>query len=316
MIKHRLVRTSVAVAAGMAIGLAATAIPALADSSAPASYSFRRLDNGNDGTYNELLGINNHGKIAGFYGSGSHGDPNQGYLLTSPYGQGSYHAENFPGSAQTVVADVNDSGVTVGYFSRTNKASGVNGYNGFYLKDSVYHKVAFTTGNNSSPAVNQLTGINDAGIAVGYFVDSLGDSHAYRYNIGTHKFSRLNVQGSSNVTATGINAGGAIVGYFTNASGKVVAFLRRPSGQVVTFARPGAVATQAFGINKGGVAVGAYTIGGDTYGFTWQAGRGFRTVNDPNGVGSTVVNGINNAGDLVGFYIDAQGNTDGMLATP
>jgi hypothetical protein len=39
-------------------------------------------------------------------------------------------------------------------------------------------------------------------------------------------------------------------------------------------------------------------------------------VNDPNGVGSTVINGINNAGDLVGFYIDAQGNTDGMLATP
>ena len=30
-------------------------------------------------------------------------------------------------------------------------------------------------------------------------------------------------------------------------------------------------------------------------------------------MGSTVVNGINNAGDLVGFYTDAAGNTDGML---
>ena len=37
---------------------------------------------------------------------------------------------------------------------------------------------------------------------------------------------------------------------------------------------------------------------------------------DPNGVGSTLVNGINAAGDLVGFYTDAAGNTDGMLATP
>ena len=36
----------------------------------------------------------------------------------------------------------------------------------------------------------------------------------------------------------------------------------------------------------------------------------------PNGVGSTVVNGINGAGDLVGFYTDAAGNTDGMLAIP
>jgi len=29
-----------------------------------------------------------------------------------------------------------------------------------------------------------------------------------------------------------------------------------------------------------------------------------------------VVNGINGAGDLVGFYTDTAGNTDGMLATP
>jgi hypothetical protein len=36
----------------------------------------------------------------------------------------------------------------------------------------------------------------------------------------------------------------------------------------------------------------------------------------PNGVGSILVNGINAAGDLVGFYTDAAGNTDGMLATP
>jgi len=39
-------------------------------------------------------------------------------------------------------------------------------------------------------------------------------------------------------------------------------------------------------------------------------------IDDPNGVGSTVVNGINAAGDLVGFYTDAAGNTDGMLAIP
>jgi hypothetical protein len=29
-----------------------------------------------------------------------------------------------------------------------------------------------------------------------------------------------------------------------------------------------------------------------------------------------VVNGINNNGDLVGFYTDAAGNVDGMLARP
>jgi hypothetical protein len=44
--------------------------------------------------------------------------------------------------------------------------------------------------------------------------------------------------------------------------------------------------------------------------------RGFKTVDDPNGLGSTTINGVNNAGDLVGFYVDAAGNTDGMLVIP
>jgi hypothetical protein len=33
-------------------------------------------------------------------------------------------------------------------------------------------------------------------------------------------------------------------------------------------------------------------------------------------VGTTTVNGINDRGDLVGFYVDAAGNTDGFLAMP
>jgi hypothetical protein len=37
-------------------------------------------------------------------------------------------------------------------------------------------------------------------------------------------------------------------------------------------------------------------------------------IDDPNGIGSTVGNGTNNAGDLVGFYTKAPGDTDGMLA--
>ena len=36
----------------------------------------------------------------------------------------------------------------------------------------------------------------------------------------------------------------------------------------------------------------------------------------PHGARSTLVNGINTAGDLVGFYTHAAGNIDGMLATP
>ena len=80
---------------------------------------------------------------------------------------------------------------------------------------------------------------------------------------------------------------------------------------------PGASMTQAFGVNDRDEVVGAYTTGSGssakTYGFTWTRRMGFRTVNDPMGVGSTLINGVNDAGDLVGFYNDAAGNTHGLL---
>src|SRR5260370_1469557 len=47
-------------------------------------------------TFTNLLGINNKGAIAGFYGSGQAGDPNTGFLLTPP---NTFTPKNFPGSA-------------------------------------------------------------------------------------------------------------------------------------------------------------------------------------------------------------------------
>ncbi len=315
MSKHRAVRAGAAVIAGLAIGLAASAIPAVAGTPMSASYTFRKLNDPADGTFNELLGINNHRKIVGYFGSGVHGDPNQGYTITPPYGQVSYAPVNVHGAAQTQVTGLNDKGVLVGLFSRTNRPSDVNGYAGFYQKNGAAHKVAFPTGNNATPSFNELLGIDNAGIAVGDFEDSGGALHGYRYNTNNHRFTELAIAGVHSLTATAINAVGTVVGYYTNASGRIISFLRRSNGQLVTFSKAGADETQAFGINKGGVVVGAYTVGGSSFGFIWQAGK-FRTLTDPNATGSTVVNGINNAGDVVGFYTDSHGNTDGFLAVP
>ena len=35
----------------------------------PAQYSFRTLNNSNDPTFNQLLGLNNHGVIPGYFGA-------------------------------------------------------------------------------------------------------------------------------------------------------------------------------------------------------------------------------------------------------
>lgn len=302
-------RAGAACIAGMvAISLAALPAVAATASSPAVTYSFRKLDNPRDRSFNQLLGINNRGKIVGFFGSGAPGHPSRGYRLTLPHGRPVYRAENFPGSAQTEVFGINDNGVTVGLFSRTTLINSA----GFYRQNGRYHKVRFPTTNPSS---DELLGINNSGVAVGAFADSAGNMHGFRLNINNHRFTRINIANASSVTATAINAGGTVAGFFTNKAGKIAGFLRRASGQVVTFAKAGADMTQAYGINKGGLVVGAYTIGNRTFGFTWSRGH-FRTVNDPNGVGTTVITGINNAGDLVGFYTDRHGNTNGLLARP
>jgi hypothetical protein len=58
---------------------------------ASASYAFRTLDDPADVTFNQLLGINNRGVIAGYFGSGAAGHPNKGYLLRPPYGSRSQY---------------------------------------------------------------------------------------------------------------------------------------------------------------------------------------------------------------------------------
>lgn len=111
-----------ALVASAASVLAAGAVagPAAAASTPPdagANYSFSTLNNNIDVTFNQLLGINNAGQIAGYFGSGAAGHPNKGYLLSPPDGQGNYLAENFPGSVQTQVTGLNDRGDTVGFWS-------------------------------------------------------------------------------------------------------------------------------------------------------------------------------------------------------
>jgi Cu/Zn superoxide dismutase len=76
----------------------------------------------------------------------------------------------------------------------------------------------------------------------------------------------------------------------------------------------------ALGVSDSGEVVGTYTVGSGSsaamHGFTWTARGGFTTVDDPDGVGATTINGVNNHGDLVGFYTDSAGNTDGFLGAP
>ena len=93
---------------------------------------------------------------------------------------------------------------------------------------------------------NQLIGVNNEDIAVGFYNDSHGDSHGYTYNIATNTFSAdINFPAESTVTAA-INNSGEIAGFFTDSGGVAHGFIK--DGSVFTTVDPlGATETQLLG---------------------------------------------------------------------
>ena len=321
-VKRNALRVAAAtVATGMlatgAVALAGAASASTLSASTATSYRFETLDNMHDVTFNQLLGINNEGVIAGYFGSGAAGHPNKGYVLLPPYGQANYVNENFPGSVQTQVTGLNNRGVTVGFWSNTNKGVGMDANFGWVNVNGHFRQADFPTGDPASPVTDQLLGVNDSDIAVGFWVDGQGNNHGYEYNINTGRFSSVvdpQDKGAS-LQATAINDRGDIAGNYGSDG-----FLLTHGGQFISLSVPGASATMALGVNGGDEVVGTYMVGSGSsaqmHGFTWTRQHGFSTVDDPQGMGTTTINGVNDHGQLVGFYVDSAGNTDGLLATP
>jgi hypothetical protein len=308
---------TLAITAALSVATQAGASTATAHAAAATKYSFTTLDNAADPTFNQLLGINNHNLICGYFGIGSATHPNKGYLLKPPYAQTDYTNENFPGSVQTQVTGLNGDGDTAGFWIGS---AGVS--HGFVEWNGVYASYNDPNTPKVKDAVNQLLGINDAGIAVGFYNDAKSNAHAYKLNQATGVFTAISIPDAVSTTASAINNAGDITGFFTDAAGDTSSWLLTPSNHLTTLQFPGGSDTQALGISGKNQIVGTYLdSAGVMHGFVLSDPFGpvshWQSIDDPNGVaGSTVVNGINTSGDLVGFYVDAAGNTDGMLATP
>jgi hypothetical protein len=308
---------------GLAIG---RVTPEVAATPPPAGgYQFVELGSRKNRLYNQLNGINNHGRIVGTYGAGSGGQASKGYSINPPYAQGDITGENFPKSAQTVVDGLNDNNVQVGYYSTQNKKTGTNNSFGWYFNGK-FHEVVYPTGNNAKPTQDDLYAVNNHDVAVGYYENGSGRYRGYTYGIKTGKFALVTKPGAPtggnapSLSAFGINNRGDVVGEYA-ASGSVMdGFIKLAGGAFHTIAVPGATETVALGVNDNDTVVGAYVDEtGSTMtirGFIWRIGGHITTmVDDPNGSDFTVLSGINNEGDIVGYYEDTQG-LHGLLAFP
>jgi len=296
-------------------------------SPATAGYSFTTINStGGDGDFTQLLGINSAGTIAGYFGDGTV-VPNNGFTIAPPYGPGNFTAENFPGAAQTQVVGLNNGGWTVGFYVDA------GGDNIGFAKMGASAPVSVVDPNTgtTAPTFNQLLGVNDNGVAAGVYVDGSGVAQGYIVNLTTDTFATITLPSSFNsvsTTATGINNSGVISGFFTDsATDSVDGFLDKGGAfSILSFGAD--TNTMAFGLNNENQVVGSYVDSmGDTHGFVFNwVTASLTTINDPNadgttsfGVEGTIVNGINDAGQLVGFYANtsvAPDAVNGFLANP
>ena len=289
---------------------------------ADTAYGFQTLNNSADPAFNQLLGVNNSGVIAGYFGDGAV-NPNKGYTLAPPYTQASYTNENFPGSSQTQVTGLNNGSapVTAGFW-----VDGTGDNFGFVKQGNNFIQV--NNPNTPSPAggaatFNQLLGINDNNVAVGFYQDAGGNFHGYTYNVATAVFTAITPGNAVSTTATGINNGGWISGFYTDGGGTQHGFIDE-NGNFVTLDDPNGSNTSFFGLNNKGQAVGTFVDANDrTNGFLYDATMNtWQTIDDPLasanaafGFSGSALNGINDKGQLVGFYSDGA-NVNGFLATP
>jgi len=282
------------------------------------SVTFTTIDNPGDPTFNQLLGINDGGDIVGYFGDGQAGHPNTGYEIDPPYT--SFKPFMQPGSVQTQPTGINNSHAITGFWSDTDNGSGDNffalvraAFNGH-----PYFLSAINPQTNAAPSISQVLAINDDGVAVGFYDDANGASHAYSYDVATATYAVIGISGASSSAAAGINDSGVVCGYFTNAStGHVVGFVKTASA-LIRVSEALSTTTKLLGINNAGIAVGFYLDANQVpHGLHYNVATGQRyVVNDPSGPLGTVLNGINNKGQIVGYYIDAADNTHGMLVNP
>ena len=301
----------------------AAALFLLAPAMQASSYSFQTLNNNGDPAFNQLLGINNTGLIAGYFGDGVV-LPNKGYTLAPPYTQANYTNENFPNSVQTQVVGINNqaSPTTVGFWIDG------NGNNfGFVDQNGTFTPVTGPNVPSTGVTVTQLLGVNSANIAAGFDVNAAGDAQGFLYNIGAQTFTAITLPASFNATmttATGVNNFGLVTGFYTDTAGNVHGFTDN-NGAFTSYDDPNGTGTNTMflGPNNLGQIVGSYVdANGLTHGLVFNSlTNTWQTVDDPNSsataafmVTGTTINGINDLGQLVGFYSDGT-NVNGFLAS-
>jgi uncharacterized protein DUF3466/PEP-CTERM motif-containing protein len=303
------------------IGLAALVV-AIVASPSRADWIFTNISLGGaagaGGT--TLNGINNNGAVVGF------GQDSTLANFTNFAGlPGTPTLLNISGSTNAMANGINSSNEVVG---------GNNGV-AFTLTNN-YQTYSTLASVNSTTTSEAAAGINDKGMIVGQYSDSAtGLTPGFVYNSGTYTtLTPVNpVAGVLVVNAQGINNNGLVAGFYSTDNTTTPVDGNEPQHGFIyntvtghyTLApdpnQPNFFTVQLLGINDNGIVAGYWQdAAGNQHGLLYNvATQSYSYLDDPNaalvnGITTTQITGINDSGEITGFYINSSGVAEGFVA--
>jgi hypothetical protein len=287
--------------------------------------SFFVLNNPGDPNFNQLLGINERQVIVGYFGDGNV-IANNGYVLVP---RNHYSVENFTNlpsgdtASQTQAIGINTRRFPdiVGFY--TDAATGFT--HGFLDSNGVQSPVDDPAGSppNVAAPVQNLLGINNFDNAAGFWTDNNGHEHGFVVELNTQTPSSstfieippTTFAGAVATQASDITNNNLVCGFWTDGNDNnhgFVGFLgQKFSSFMVRINGVAATSTSAFGCNDEGEIVGSFTDRvGNVHGFIFLGGRFFQfdapgsSQTPAFGVMGTLINGVDDRGDIVGFFSD------------
>jgi probable HAF family extracellular repeat protein len=247
--------------------------------------------------------INNRGQLAGEYvrvGPDGIGDSESGFLRDR---RGRVTVLDIPGAKGTEVVKLNDRGQVVGEYSQDTPI--VN--NSANPRDYLWDRGRVTTIEipGADPVRTEPLGLNNRGQVVGPYLDRNGALHGFLWDEG--RITTIDVPGATGTSPTAVNDRGQLLGVYTDAAGAFHGFVLS-RGRYVSFDAPDqGDFPLPLDINNRGQIVG-YTVDDPV---TMAGARGFLLAKGARGPATpisfpgapgTIATGINDQGQIVGFY--------------